>query len=270
MKNLFLIAMALAALAATGAASAADLAPPVIAKAPPLPFYDWTGFYLGGNIGGSFGRATTSWSAAGAPAGGTSQNLNGIIGGAQAGYNWQTGRWILGLETDIQGSSESGSSAILDPVTTTTPGAPICVPGAPCVPGPPVVTTTNAALSTQEKLPWFGTLRGRIGVTPDPRWMIYATGGLAYGDVQSNGSVTVGGVTATGSSNVLRAGWTAGGGVEAAVTGNWTVKVEYLYVDLGSASNTFAGVAPATPIATSSHVTDNIVRAGFNYRFGRY
>jgi outer membrane immunogenic protein len=278
MKKLLMAAAALVALVATSSAWAADLPPPPVYKAPPpAPLYDWTGFYVGGNIGGSLGRANTDWTAAGAPLASTSANMDGILGGLQAGYNWQSGKWVLGLEADFQGTSQDGSSSNTDSITTTTttttPGTPVCPPTAiACFPGTPVTTTTtttsNAALSDQEKLPWFGTVRARLGVTPDPRWLVYATGGLAYGEVQSSGSVTVAGTTVTGSSNTTRAGWTVGGGVEAALWDNWSVKLEYLYIDLGNASNTYTGIAPFTPVVTSSHVTDNILRIGFNYRFG--
>jgi outer membrane immunogenic protein len=149
-------------------------------------------------------------------------------------------------------------------VTTTTTTNP-CAPLANC----PTTTTstTTAALTNEEKLPWVGTLRARIGILPSQKWLVYATGGLAYGEVQSSGSVTVGGTTASGSSDSVRAGWTAGGGVEAALWGAWSVKVEYLYVDLGHVSDTYTGTGIFTPVMTNSHVTDNIVRAGLNYHF---
>lgn len=267
MKKLFVGSFATALLIAAGSAMAADL--PVKApvyKAPAYaPAYSWTGFYVGGNLGYSFGRASTDWTIAGVPIGSTSNNMNGILGGLQAGYNWQSSNWVFGLEADIQATGQQGTSSIAIPVTTTTTTNP-CFPVASC----PVTTTTTtpAALSTQEKLPWLGTVRGRVGLTPADRWLVYATGGLAYGEIQSNGTLTFGGASAMASANTTRAGWTVGAGVEAALWDNWSAKVEYLYVDLGTVANTYTGIAPVTPITTNSHVTDNIVRVGINYHFG--
>jgi outer membrane immunogenic protein len=238
-------------------ALAADMA--LKAPPPPAPAYSWTGFYMGLNLGYSFGNERTNWTVAGVPVGTTSAKMDGILGGGQAGYNWQSGSWVLGIEADIQGTGERGTSTISRSVTTD-----------PCFPVAVCPITTTAALSNQEKLSWFGTVRGRLGVTPTDRALIYATGGLAYGEVQTIGSETVAGATLAGSTNTTHAGWTVGGGVEWALWGsnNWTAKVEYLYVDLGTVNNTFAGIAPFTPISTSAHITDNVVRAGINYRFG--
>ena len=122
-----------------------------------------------------------------------------------------------------------------------------------------------------QKLPWFGTARARIGFTPLDRWLVYATGGLAYGEITTDASVTVAGAgTSAASFSQTRVGWTAGAGVEAALGGGWTAKVEYLHLDFGSFSNTYLalnlGRAFTGFIAGSSHVTDEIVRVGVNYR----
>jgi outer membrane immunogenic protein len=210
----------------------------------------WSGWYIGGNIGGSFGTASDSASIAGVPVGGGSPNLDGVVGGGQIGYNWQASAWVFGLEADIQGTSEDGSNS----TSLTT-----IVPGAPAITG---------ALSYSEKLPWFGTARGRLGILANPNWLLYATGGLAYGEVDTSATLTSGALAASSSFDTMRLGWTVGGGVEAWLSRNWTAKVEYLYVDLGSFSNTFTGVGTLTPVSLSTHVTDNIVRAGLNYHFG--
>jgi outer membrane immunogenic protein len=210
----------------------------------------WTGWYIGGNVGGSFGTASDSASIAGVPVGGGSPNLDGVVGGGQIGYNWQANAWVFGLEADIQGTSEDGSNS----TSLTT-----IIPGAPAVTG---------ALSYSEKLPWFGTVRGRFGVLANPNWLLYATGGLAYGEVDTSATITSGALAASSSFDTTRLGWTVGGGVEAFLSRNWSAKVEYLYVDLGSFSNTFTGVGTFTPVTLSTHVTDNIVRAGLNYHFG--
>lgn len=158
---------------------------------------------------------------------------------------------MYGLEADIQGSSERGSASSSNTVL---------------VPGIAVVPVTGTLRDT-EKLPWFGTLRGRIGVLASPTWLLYVTGGLAYGEIRSNETLTVGALATSTSFDNTRAGWTIGGGVEGVVSGNWTVKLEYLYMDFGTINNTFIGTAPFTPLNLSTHVTDNVVRVGLNYHF---
>ena len=153
-------------------ALAADMA----LKAPPPPayVYNWSGFYIGLNLGYSFGNEKTNWTVAGVPIGSTSAKMDGILGGGQAGYNWQSGSWVFGVEADIQGTGERGTTRISQSVTTD-PCLFLVVVDCPI--------TTTAALSNQEKLTWFGTVRGRLGVTPTDRALIYATGGLAYGEI---------------------------------------------------------------------------------------
>jgi outer membrane immunogenic protein len=260
MNKLVLAFAALAALAATAPALAADLPPPVIAKAPPPPaWYDWTGFYLGANGGYSWGRGSTNYTVAGLPPFSTTQNINGGLGGGQIGYNWQINHnWLLGLEADIQGTGERGSSGL--------PTVVVAIPGAV-----PAGSTTTGSLS--QSYPWFGTFRGRVGVEPADRVLLYATGGLAYGQVNSTLNTTttpVVGPVATGGStaNTTRGGWTAGAGVEWAFWNRWSAKLEYLYVDLGTVGVTYTGTGPYATVATSTHYTDNIVRAGINYNFG--
>jgi outer membrane immunogenic protein len=255
------------ALVGITAATAADLPARTYTKAPVYvePVFNWTGFYVGGNIGYSWGRSSNTETIdifnTGAIVGtGTSRNdVNGVVGGAQFGYNWQLSNWVAGFEADIQGSGQRGSTAIL-------------CPG--CGDGPSDIS----GVLTQ-KLNWFGTVRGRAGVLVTPNVLLYGTGGLAYGEVDTGGSLTGSTVAApTGtvilpSLNSTQVGWTAGAGVEGRIGGNWTMKLEYLYMDLGTVS--------AGPLATdirgplrlpvgasySSHFTDNIVRVGFNYIF---
>ena len=255
MNKLAIAALALSAFAAP--AFAADLA----VKAPRVvaPVWSWNGWYGGFNVGGSFGKASDSVSFAGVPlATAGSQDLNGVIGGGQIGYNWQSGTWLFGLEADIQGSSERNNDPALASLLFT-----------PAILFAPVTGT----LGVNEKLDWFGTVRGRLGVLASPNWLLYATGGLAYGGVQTNETLNFTGVvvgTNSNSFNTTRAGWTAGGGVETVLGNNWTGKIEYLYIDLGTFSNTWAvpGAGAAfTPVGFSSHVTDNIVRVGVNYHF---
>jgi len=275
MRNLFLsAALAVSAIVSSGAAMAADLPVRTYTKAPIVvdPVYNWTGFYVGANLGWSFGRSRTDVTIAGVPFASTSQRMDGILGGLQAGYNWQSGRAVFGLETDIQATDQKGSSSLSQfipgtpaiPCILFDPPAPACIVGTG-IPGIPSIT---GIATYQNKLPWFGTFRGRLGFTPADRWLLYVTGGLAYGEVTTSETLNVNGAVVGFSTDRTRVGWTAGGGVEAAVWGNWTAKLEYLFIDLGTINDTLIGIAPITPVATSSRVTDQIVRVGLNYRFG--
>jgi outer membrane immunogenic protein len=252
MKRLLSAVSALAAFATIGTAGAADLA----LKAPPLaPVDAWAGWYAGVNVGGSWGRArdTTTDGAPAVQFASTSSNLDGVIGGGQIGYNWRSNNWLFGLEADIQGSSQRGTA-------NSAGTAGFFVPGIG-------VITINGTLSDQEKLPWFGTVRGRVGVLASPTWLLYATGGLAYGEIQSSEALTVGAATVVNNFNTTRAGWTVGGGVEGVLSGNWTAKLEYLYMDFGTINNRYTGLLFFNPMFLSTHVTDNIVRVGLNYHF---
>jgi outer membrane immunogenic protein len=225
------------------------------------PWYDWTGFYAGGNGGFSWGRSATEYTGTGVGLPfATTQNMDGGLGGGQIGYNWQFNRnWLFGLEADIQGTGQGGTVPF--PTVVVPPGGTISV-----IPG----FTTTGSLS--QNLPWFGTVRARLGVLPGDHWLLYATGGLAYGGIDSTFNVTSTTTTGTvttgaGSANNIRAGWTVGGGVEWVISGPWTAKLEYLYMDLGTFANTFTGTGAYGTVTTSSHITDNIFRAGINYRF---
>jgi outer membrane immunogenic protein len=259
------LATAIAAIALIGTpAFAADMAVPVT---PPLPapVYNWTGFYGGFNVGWSWGKAnsTFNFTQAITPTSifSDSTHPNGAIGGVQIGYNWQaTPNWILGLEADIQASGENGTNNLLQNIPATGGG--------------------TVAISHSETLQWFGTVRGRVGYAIWPTTMLYATGGLAYGELDESvtnvtSRVPFGGSFLVAVSNPLfgsttRTGWTAGGGIEGAVPDTHvTWKIEYLYVDLGTANY---NVLPFQsfgffPAVISAHFTDNIVRVGLNYQF---
>jgi len=271
-------------LAASGFAAAADMAvkaPPP----PPAPVYRWTGFYVGGNIGYSWGKASGDlndpaiafFSGLGNLPTSFSESLKpeGAIGGGQFGYNYQINpTWVVGLEADLQVSDErarSSQSASTSGVST----------------NPGITGLTSSAVGTtfEGRISWFGTARARAGILITPSTLLYGTGGLAFGGVKVSGSgaaninltaciVGVGCIptgSASGmfafSQSTTKTGWTLGGGVEGAVTGNWTWKAEYLYFCLGSESGSvadnFGGIA-----SWNAKFSDNIVRAGLNYKFG--
>jgi outer membrane immunogenic protein len=265
------------ALFGVASAQAADLAARTYTKAPVYvdPGYNWTGFYIGGNVGYSWGKSrdtSTITNGAGtalfSSSGGS--NLDGVVGGGQIGYNWQMQGWVWGLEADIQGTDEKGSRGFTCPTGVCTPSTTTTVPGFFAA-APPVIVTPGAAVpvSLNQKIDWFGTVRGRIGFLAAPKVLLYATGGLAYGEVDSSATIAGVGFPTT---NSTKAGYTVGAGVEGVIGGNWTAKLEYLYVDLGKMSGSFATTTAAFGggvLASnfSSRVTDNILRVGVNYKF---
>ena len=277
MINRWLKGVAIGALMCVGvvAAQAADL--PTRKEAPvpvfvPPPF-TWTGFYLGLNAGGIFSSGSRSLTLVdpnagfdggflnGALPGGLGNGSDGFIGGGQAGYNWQTGAFVLGVETDFDGTTLSKSRNLL--------GAGFF--------NPYLGTTDNLTLNSKVSLDWLGTTRGRVGfvVTPDNRFMIYGTGGVAYGGGSAHVSIYDSAANAfwSGNPSSSRVGWTIGAGAEYALTNNWTIRAEYLYVDLGSSNFTTAG-NPVTAFAfpnvyAQGHINYNasIFRAAVNYKF---
>jgi outer membrane immunogenic protein len=246
-------ALAISILAASSVtAMAADISPRYT-KAPAIvagPAYSWTGFYAGANIGYGVAADASRLDAFVNPVIGF-DNLEsykispaGFLGGVQVGANWQTGLWVFGLETDFQGTSQRDSVCVFICSTDGTVGA-----------------------TVSQKLRWFGTARGRAGVAVD-RSLLYVTGGLAYGRVETSVNEVDGPLTAASISET-KTGWTAGGGIEAALAGNLTAKIEYLYVDLGSQTLSFIDAAgPPGAITTTAAMRDHIIRAGVNYRFG--
>jgi outer membrane immunogenic protein len=283
MKSLAIIA-ALVTFAATP-----SLAADIAVKASPVPsatVYSWSGFYAGGSFGGGWADPTTNNSVlatfcgalAGCPALGTAigpavppqfkANSDGVIGGIQTGYNFQSGLLVYGVEADFSGGriSGSGSGSLTVPVV-----------GAPN-------TITVSGTGTQV-LDTFGTVRLRVGATVSERLLAYATGGFAYAHASSNlifneviggGCVCGPSPTTTATASGYLAGWTAGGGLEWMLTQRWSVKGEYLYYDLGSLTvappqllQLNAAAVPFVGVNTSSTAAfrGNIVRAGFNYRF---
>jgi outer membrane immunogenic protein len=233
------------ALVAGGQALAADLPPPPPAPRAPAtyvpaaaPVYNWSGIYIGANGGYAFG--TSSWSdpgtaipaGLGLPAGAISTanfSPNGWLAGGTIGGNYQFwGGAVLGLEGDFDWTNING--------TTT---------NAPC-----------AFSGCETKADWLSTVRGRAGWAID-RVLLYGTGGAAFAPVQAgfNGG-------GPGFSSSTEFGWTAGAGLEFAFAPNWTVKAEYLYVDFGTSTCTTDCFGN-----TSVKLTENLIRAGLNFKF---
>jgi outer membrane immunogenic protein len=276
MKKVLLATLATAALASSAissGASAADLAPAptTYAKAPKVsPATNWSGFYGGANVGYGWGNVDTDLADATPPpslgnSNILSQSLNGrssgAIGGGQIGYNWQTGRFVAGLEADVQGSGIKGTA-------TKSPYA---------VAFTPDVGETLTA-SSEQRLSWFGTVRGRIGVTITPDLLVYGTGGLAFGEVGNTGNtIDMNGgfpsLSHPAMTSQTQAGWAVGAGAEWMFARGWSAKVEYLHIDLGTASATggelINGVASSNTerVGYTWHNSFDTVRAGVNYHF---
>jgi outer membrane immunogenic protein len=236
--------------AMTGAAAAADLpsskgAPDFAPPAPPA--FSWSGFYIGANAGISTGEDSLSVTAPAVLGGseGFRANSGGFSGGGQIGYNFEvpSANVVLGVEADFQGSTQRADYEDVF-------GAGL-----------------EEAIGT--KLNWWGTARGRIGYAFG-NILPYITGGFAYGhatDFINFSGVGIGAGSEEFSWSSTRTGWTAGAGVEYAITHNLTAKIEYLYTDLGSFSN---GVADfGAPVAENfdTRIVFHTVRAGLNWKF---
>jgi outer membrane immunogenic protein len=243
MRKHLLTLLAAAGLGAATAhgASAADLSMPPVYRAPPPLYFTWTGWYVGLNGGGGWGKSnqTASFNATGVPAGSTGNfNTSGGLAGGTIGYNYQMGQWLVGAEADLDWSNIRGTFN-----------------GAVTVPG------GRAPFSLTSQLNWLDTTRVRVGWTWD-HVLFYGTAGAAVGGVTAtaNASAAAAGLAAnvTAADTQTRFGWTAGAGVEYAFNNYISAKLEYLYVDLGTQTQiTFDNVKFNT----------NIVRAGVNLHF---
>ena len=207
MKRLVVGAAALVAAGWSASAKAADLnygqrAPYTVNQ--PLNAYSWAGPYLGGNIGYEWGSVDNNPS-----------KPSGFVGGVQAGYNFQNGPWVFGVEGDIQATGADDTFA-----------------------------------PWKFSNPWFGTLRGRAGYAFS-NVLFYGTAGLAFGELR--------GQTFGWTESHTTAGWTIGAGAEVGLAPNWSVKLEYLYIDLSTSQFAITGV--------SNGYSASVVRAGVNSRF---
>jgi outer membrane immunogenic protein len=205
------------------------------------PVYNWTGFYVGGNIGGV--RAENKSQEVGEliwfdPAPGTvyGASATGVIGGVHAGYNWQFQQFVFGVEGDISAASANANTTRL--------------------------TGFGSTMVQTASLTGLATLRGRAGFAVD-RALLYLTAGVATGKVHDRVVDPINDVIwDTGG---WRTGWTAGGGFEYAVAKNWTVKAEALYVDFGSSDALMNDTNTAYRFRFKDTAT--VARAGFNFKF---
>ena len=278
MRQFLFASVALLAVVGAETARGADRPPEVIypANYPAAPAlypaatapFTFTGFYAGASVGGVLGGTKFLETPSGAfgPAAawvagvGTSSTApRGVIGGLEAGYNWQLGHFVLGIETDFSGwdmSSNSAMSAFGTP-------PPLLVPLLP--PGNLMTYTSSGTVTSN----WLYTLRPRVGFA-NGNMLTYLTAGLAVTNLRFSESITLGtgAPILAGSTSSTVAGWTAGGGVEYALSWNWFIKAEYLYASFSNQNAPqVVGAFPSLTGTATANLNANILRGGFDYRF---
>jgi outer membrane immunogenic protein len=249
MRKLFITTAALSVLAATSvAANAADVTARPAPYAPPPPVYappppSWTGFYLGGNIGGAWARRDVTDTFFGVNFN-PGNNNGAFIGGGQLGYNWQVNYFVLGIEADFDGVANNNNTGTVSIPTL----------------GSIQVTSNNR---------WITTLAARFGVTNGP-WLFYgkAGGGWVGSDDFTVTNLTTGS-SITVSNNNTNSGWLVGAGIEWAFAPNWSAKVEYNYLGLDDRTFTVPAGSPFLPGDTFTQSNRNVqmVKVGINYLF---
>jgi outer membrane immunogenic protein len=247
MKKFLLTGVALSAFVA-GPAVAADLPARATYKAPPQAelAFNWSGLYIGGHIGGGWGRTEiTDHSLFGTILLIPTQRFDtsGFLGGVQAGWNYQVGRFVLGSEVDFSWSDVKGdqTSAFLGGI---------------------------GSINRSSKADWMGTATVRLGYTPWDRVMIYSKVGAAWAHFDYTDTATILGTQVYSSTaSETRSGWTVGSGFEWAFLPGWSVKAEYAYIDLGRRTVDFAPIGPV-PVALDVDQRISQVKVGLNYRLG--
>jgi outer membrane immunogenic protein len=210
--------------------------PPVAAE------YNWTGFYVGGHIGPGWGSSLWTNATGVFTDGQLRHDLDGLLGGAQLGYNHQIGRWVIGVEGDFSWSNIEGTG-IFDP------------------------TGGRDPVSVHKN--WLASVTGRVGHTFGP-WLAYAKGGGAW--VEDRYRVTLTPLAGPPTAEVTKTntGYTIGGGLEYGFLANWSARVEYDYYNFGTERVSFPPVPgfltfPNFPLDISQHV--HAVKFALNYRF---
>lgn len=237
MKKLVLAISVLAI--STVSALGADLPVRAYTKASamgPEPVYDWTGFYIGVNGGGGWGR--TEWLLSNAAAN-SNHDISGGLAGGQIGYNWQVGAWVFGLEADGDWANIRGSASC-----------------------------PNAAFNCSSNVRDLASFRGRVGWASGPI-LFYGTGGLGYSDTRYSTLTVAGGAPALGSTGFFSSsqwGYAAGAGVEWGFAQSWSAKAEYVHYgfDTVTAPAATLGVVPTTALRENV----DAVKVGVNYRWG--
>ncbi|MDX8412301.1 MAG: porin family protein [Mariprofundaceae bacterium] len=228
--------------------------------AAPVKAANWAGSYIGANVGYGWGSADTdirllpSVAPTDARPITIKPSVNGAVAGGQVGYNWQNGNWVYGVEADESWSGMSDTA--MSPIILNNGGT----------------ISPAAGYTAQQEINSFGTLRGRIGQDIGGDVLLYGTGGLAWGQVKTNvntDSRPTGTIQYPASQSKTKTGWTVGAGAEWAFSPPYSVKIEYLYVDLGEQS-VIGNPVPLNPPFQALYewqANAHIVRAGINFLF---
>jgi outer membrane immunogenic protein len=298
MTPISLASSAAALFVALGLAAPGRAADMPLKAPPPAPVASWTGFYVGGQVGGGWANRDVTYTAndpaanlivsgnlallgipGDQPLFPNSFRMSGVVGGIEAGYNWQAGRnWLVGVELDFSRSGVKGQGSSTSLAQSG---------GATVIP---------QTVAEQQSIDWYGTLRARLGWLPTDNLLLFATGGFAYGRTSNSGTFAFGGppngvataklggaswMCATGgatcfagASSSLKTGWTAGAGAEWMFAPRWSAKVEYQYVNLGNDAVTLTtlvtgapGFTPASFNANLGHDDLHVGRVGVNFHF---
>ena len=267
MRKAYISGLAFVALSAT-AASAADMAVKAPVYKAPAPVVDlWTGFYLGGSVGYGAGgwNSSSNQRVFNFETTSANPNVRGVTFGIQAGYNWRFApQWIIGIEAEIVDPLKSGQ-------VWTDPGLTEC---SDCIPEDFVPRFGGpASLSHEWKLRWFSTLRARLGFTPTENWMFYVTGGPAIGESSYQFIFSQPGAAAflaptyyALTTRPTNTGFAVGAGAETKIGTNWSVKFEYLYLDLGKTTVDTLDI-DNFPFHVDYRLRSHFARIGINYLF---
>lgn len=260
---------AVVTIALTQLASAADLSTKApVYQAPVAVVANWTGFYVGGSVGGRWADTNWTTTAIGDPPGPAdptttpaSFNSSAFRFGGYIGYNWQIAPlWVVGLEADAAWARNNKTLA--------------GIPGTFGSGGQGVDFGATAFDSSNVKLGWDGSVRGRVGFLVTPTWLLYATGGVAWqqADINAscNGSLFNSSWCIAVRNETLsktKAGWTIGGGVETLLWNNWLLRAEYRYADYGNINHTFFADVPVDQVVVTQSLKTNTGLLGLAYKF---
>ena len=212
----------------------------------PIALYNWNGFYIGGNLGYGWNNISTdSTNLSGGDLITSSSDRNGVFGGGQLGYNWQFDpNWLVGVEADIDAASITGSHD--------------------------ACSAPTQCSHSDGKNDWFGTLRARFGFVQD-NWLFFATGGVVWLHGTTTRTITLSpshafdGLAATASGT--DAGWTVGGGIDWGFAPNWSVNLEYRYMDVNADRDFIYPTASSASRHNESTEKINTVRISLDYHF---
>jgi outer membrane immunogenic protein len=209
---------------------------------PPPAIYNWSGIYIGGNIGATLLSDQVTQVGAGTLTGGANSSPVGLIGGGQVGANYQFSNWVVGVEASMSGTNTSGSGRVTN-----------------------TLLSTNSFTSAPQ---WLATATGRLGYANND-WLFYAKGGAALMHVKYTETILGAGGVANAAAVLSdeRTGFVAGAGIEYALTDNWSARAEYDFFGFGSKSYNFSSPNSVAVVPASIRSNLNEITVGLNYRF---